>query len=296
MKLLQTINFAILILIILPSTALTKIRDFETTRMMSVSGAGSGAILVNEASFLNPASIAFYDNSSIYYQRNIATVDEPDISRTNEFKDGDFETLVLSDTSAAYRGTFSYQRQRENSFKRIRYTSSLSTHLAPRHAIGMIYRYTIDSTPLDHSDVYHQFVFGYTFIDSKALSLGLVIVDPFYTKKQDTKAQVGLNYEVFHNLYVLADYGIYYANDKDDRNFNKYGIQISILKNIFVRIGQSYDNYNNEKAQSWGFSWVGPKMTLEYAYKNTELISKKAEYLINNETMIEQSLALSVRF
>lgn len=293
MKLLLSIFF---ILITLNSFA--KIRDFETTRMMSQSGAGIGAILVNEASFLNPASIAFYDNSSIYYQRNTANIKEQDPTRSsnNKFKEGDFETLVLSDTSAAYRGTFSYQRQSENSYKRIRYTSSLSTLITPRNAIGMLYRYTMDSTPEDYSDIFHQFNFGYTYIQSKELSFGLVLADPFYKKKKDTKIAVGLNYRIFHNFFIIADYGYYYASDNEEKDFSKYSVQISLMDNIFVRIGTSHDNYHNEKAKSWGFSWVGPKMTLEYAYKNTELISKKADYLINNETMIEQSLALSVRF
>lgn len=297
MKLLLSISFTLLFL--LPAIAFAKIRDFETTRMMSLSGAGVGAVLVNEASFLNPASIAFYDDSALYYQRNTSKVETQDPSRLtnqNNFKEGDFETLVISDTNAAYRGTFSYQRQNENSFKRTRYTSSLSTLLAPRHAIGVLYRYTMDNTPSDHSDIFHQFNFGYTYIESKKFSFGLILVDPFQKRKNDTKVVAGINYELFYNFFLLADYGTYYAFEAKNNTVSSYGIQLSLLKNIFVRIGQSYNQFNNEKSQSWGFSWVGPRMSLEYAYKSTELISKTSDYLINDENMIEQSLALSVRF
>ena len=41
----------------------------QTTRMQSSAGVGVGAVLLDEATLLNPAPMAFYQIGAIYYQQ-----------------------------------------------------------------------------------------------------------------------------------------------------------------------------------------------------------------------------------
>ena len=290
-----------LLFILLLSTGFAhgQIRDFETTRLMSTAGAGVGAILVNESSFLNPASIAFYSTSSLYYQRNDSTIDEISQARANErgkFKDGDNEAIVLADTSSRIKGTFSYQRQYEDSNKRIRYTSSLANNFTEKQAFGLLYRYTVDTDSQDSSESFHQFTLGYSYIQSPKLSFGAVVIDPLETKKDDVRFLVGLHYELLQNIFLLVDVGTNYAYDAKENTITRSALQLSLFKSLYARVGQSHDKAANLKSSSWGVSWVGPILSLEYSYKTSQNISKDADYLFENEQLTEHSLALSVRF
>ncbi len=64
-----------------------KIRDFETTRLQSTSGAGVATILVNEASVLNPATIVFVPVSSFYYQNGNSKFEVPSPLRSADYSD-----------------------------------------------------------------------------------------------------------------------------------------------------------------------------------------------------------------
>lgn len=287
------------ILLISINFAHGQIRDFETTRLLSTAGAGVGAVLVNETAILNPASIAFYSTSSLYYQRNNSSIDEISQDRTaaqTDFKDGDSEALVIADTSSRLKGTFSYQRQYEDSNRRIRYTSSLANNFSEKQSFGLLYRYTIDSTPEDRSDIFHQFTLGYSYIHSPKLSFGAVLIDPFETKKDDVRFIAGFQYEVLLNIFLLVDFGTNYAYDAQENTLTRIALQLSIFKSLYARVGQSHDKATNLKSNSWGVSWVGPRLSLDYAYKTSQNISKTADYLFQNEELIEHSLALSVRF
>ena len=287
------------ILLISINFAYGQIRDLDTTRLLSTAGAGVGAVLVNETAVLNPASIAFYSTSSLYYQRNSSSLDEMSqrrVSNNAQFKDGDSEALIIADTSSRLKGTFSYQRQYEDANRRLRYTSSLANNFSEKQSFGLLYRYTIDSTPEDNSDIFHQFTLGYSYIHSPKLSFGAIIVDPLSTRKDDVRFIAGFHYELLLNIFLLVDFGTNYAYDAQENTLTRTALQLSIFKSLYARVGQSHDKATNLKSNSWGVSWVGPKLSLDYAYKTSQNISKSADYLYQDEQLIEQSLALSVRF
>lgn len=271
------------------------IREFETTRLVSSAGAGVGAVLVNETSFLNPASIAFYSTSSIYYQRGTSSMDKT-INNETSVKEGNNESLVLADTSSRLKGTFSYQRQYENAYKRTRYTSSLANNFSENQAFGVLYRYTTDKSPQNSSDDFHQFSLGYTYIHNPKLTFGAVIIDPFETRKDDVRFLAGFHYELLHNIFLLVDVGANYAYDAQENTISRTALQLSIFDDFYARVGQAYDKATNLKSAAWGVSWVGPRLSIEYAYKNSEHINKDADNFLQDKQLIEHSLAISVRY
>src|SRR5690606_35849023 len=100
--------FRLLILLGLFSSfnvAFSQIKDLTTTRLLSTGGAGVGSILMTEAALLNPASIAFFNSSNFYYERWNSSLNEKSEERVGDFKDGQGENFIISDTSSQAKGT-----------------------------------------------------------------------------------------------------------------------------------------------------------------------------------------------
>ncbi len=133
-------------LTLLTTPASAKLRKMVSTRLMSTSGAGIGAVLLNESAFLNPASTYFFKESSFYYQKGSSKLQEASEKRVDGYGDGSNEAFLITDTSSALKGSFSYQHQRENGERRKRLTSSASTHMSKNSSFGVLYRYTQDDT------------------------------------------------------------------------------------------------------------------------------------------------------
>lgn len=275
----------------------SQIRDFETTRLQSTSGAGVASILVNEASILNPAPIMFVPVSAFYYQKGASSLDSKAQTRTKDFSNGSNQMYLLSDSSGQIKGTFSYQEQSENQFSRKRYTSSLANNIGKKTAIGLLYRYTIDrDSYLDEEKKFHQGVLGFTHIHSPELSFGGVIIDPFLSNKQDARVIVGFQYALTTNFYLIVDGGTNFNDESHKNTLSRGALQVNFFKDLFLRSGKFHDKANNLKGNSWGVSWIGPRLSLEYAYKTSEVIQDKSDYLFKDEQIVENSISIALVF
>ena len=117
-------NFSLLIVlffIFFLNKSFAYIIDIDTTRLKGTSGAGVGSVLLNEAAILNPASIVFHSNSSLYYQRDGSSLEKQSSERSPKFKEGLRELLVISDTSSSIKGGFSFEKSKvdQREFKKI---------------------------------------------------------------------------------------------------------------------------------------------------------------------------------
>lgn len=274
-----------------------QIRDFETTRLQSTSGAGVASILVNEASVLNPAPIVFIPVSAFYYQRGSSTLDSKSPERTKDFSNGSDQMYLLSDSSGQIKGTFSYQEKAENQFNRKRYTSSLASNSGKKTAFGILYRYTIDEDSiLNEENKFHQGVFGFTHIYSPELTFGGVVIDPFLSNKQDARVILGFQYQLTSNFHLIVDGGTNFNDDSSKNTLSRGALQVNFFRDLFLRTGKFHDNAANLKGSSWGVSWIGPRLSFEYAYKTSEVIQDKTDYLLRGEQIIESSLSLAIVF
>lgn len=273
-----------------------KLRNIESTRMKSVGGSGIASILIAETSFLNPASIVFYDKSLVYYQKDSANLSNNASQRTNEYGPLTNEAYVIADTSSALKGTASIQKQSENNQNRLRYTSSLASAVGPSTSMGFIVRYTQD-TMGDVSNYYTQTTLGLTHILSEEVILGAVIDDLFTeNRKEDYKIAIGFQYTFKQNISLLFDFGANTQLSTQDNTFSKYGVQFNLFSDFYIRVGSFYNQIENLQGRTWGLSWSGPKLDLFYAYKNSNQIIKNNDFLINDEELLEHSISLAVRF
>ncbi len=58
--------FFLLATVTIHNFAFARIHEYQTTRTKSVGGGGTGSVLLEESAFLNPASISFFQTSSIF--------------------------------------------------------------------------------------------------------------------------------------------------------------------------------------------------------------------------------------
>src|SRR5690554_2064886 len=252
-KPLRFINIVFL-LSLFTTAADAKLRPLETTRLMSTSGAGIGSLLLNEAAFLNPASVYFFKSSSFYYQRGSSQLDNESKDREGSIAEGKNEVFLLTDTSSPLKGGFSYQTQSFNGWKRKRLTSSASTNVGERASFGLLYRYTEED--LGESDIYHQVVFGASYVHDEKLTLGATLVDPFQSNPGDTHVGLGAQYSLFQNLQAIADIGTDYRKSLEKGYFWAAALQAQFFGNFFLRHGRNHNSNLESRASSWGLSWV----------------------------------------
>ncbi|MBL7665370.1 MAG: hypothetical protein JNM93_09565 [Bacteriovoracaceae bacterium] len=270
---------------------------------MSFGGAGVGAVLSNEASVLNPGSITFYDKSSLYYQSSNTEIDPKDADRTvtgppfpSEKKS---QALIITDTSNAAKGAFSYQSQKEFDAQRRRLTFTASGLVGGNSSLGFLYRYSREKTDMSTAlaeKKYHQLVVGATHILTDSFSLGIIYVDPFETIPEDTKVILGTQLNVFDMISFLIDVGANPSEELSETAVYKGALQMKFFSEVFVRFGTFTDKQLGVKGNGWGVSWSGPKLSLDFAMKSTRPIDNQSALLYEEEKIQETSFAVNLMF
>ena len=132
-------------------------------------------------------------------------------------------------------------------------------------------------------------------IDEK-LSLGIVAYDPFKSKGKETKALLGFQYVLMTYITGAFDFGgDYYSDNISTTLIYKGALQIKVLDDFFLRFGGFDDKMRAEKGNGYGLAWVQPRMSFEFALKNTK---RNANISLNqSETSFkETSFSGSIRF
>ena len=70
--------YILALMLLMGQSSWAQIREFQTTRLNSTGGAGVASMLSTEAGILNPAASAFFDGSSLSYQRHYAMKTKPE--------------------------------------------------------------------------------------------------------------------------------------------------------------------------------------------------------------------------
>jgi hypothetical protein len=276
------------------TNAYAKIHDFETTHLKSMGGTGVGAILSEESAFLNPASLAFFEGSSFYAQKDSSRLTETVITNNPKPKALGF---VIADGNPSLSGSVSYVLQEEENIKRKRWGFSASSPLTAKSAFGLSVRETTDENITTKiTQKYYQTVLGVSHSIDEKFSLGVVAYDPFKSKAKETKALLGVQYVLMDYITAGLDFGGDYTADQITKSLiYKGALQVKVLDDFFLRFGGFSDKMRNEKGNGYGLAWVQPKLSFEFAIKNT----KRAKDISLNQTetdIKETSFAGSFRF
>ncbi len=283
-----------------PFTSYGRLRNFETSRMKSTGGAGVGSLLLDEATLLNPASLGFYTVSSLYFQKGSMEF-SPIASNTN-YKGITPETvaIIASDASQTAGGSLSYTKQNEHFDSRKRLSVSIASPISKNVAAGLTFTNSTDIISLTKDgynyfeDSYSQLTFGITHPLNQDFTIGLVAIDPFQVKPEQTRGIIGFQY-VYKAISFILDIGSNYNEDLSNYAVYKGALQFNVFNDFFLRFGVFSDRGLREKGNGIGAGWAGPKLVLDLAVKNTQIESIPRLKIVS-EQLRESSLSLSYKF
>lgn len=288
-----------LIAILLSGTtqANNRLPKFETTRMKSTGGAGVASILIDEATLLNPATIAYYKQASLYYQHN-----GHEASRTgNSDSSNDYSStsIIASDSKGLTGGSISYNTIEVNGEEAKRISGAIGRPVGKTSSLGSTFNYTKEKTLDDNGQLveneYKQVTFGIAHAINEDFTLGVVVNDPFQEKAEDSNAIVGIQYVYEGFISLMLDGGTNYNEDLSGTLLWRAGSQIKLLDDFFLRFGTFNDKGKQEKGSGAGVGWMQPKLVIEFAIQN---IDRLPSTVLNQtgEEIKETSFSLSYRF
>ncbi|MBT7611451.1 MAG: hypothetical protein HN576_16950 [Bacteriovoracaceae bacterium] len=292
------LSFAIMVH--LPHDALGKLRNFETTRIKSTAGTGVGSILLDEATLLNPASMGFYTVSSVFFQTGGGQITPAESGVSYNGIEPEATAFIASDASRGTGGSLSYTKQNYDYDSRNVFSASLATPVTKTSTLGITYRNSTDliSSTDDGLNIveenYSQIIFGFIHALSPNFSIGLVAIDPFQERPEDTRAILGMQY-VYKSLSIMFDIGANYNEDLTDSPLYRAATQIQVMNDFYIRFGVFKDEGLKESGNGVGAGWAGPKLVLDLALKTTR-VDHSSLLIKDGESIKETSFSLSYKF
>lgn len=301
MRLISQFYFLLLIianLFINIAHASNPIPKFETTRMKSTAGAGIASILMDESTYLNPATIAFYNKGSIYYQKSglDSTQGKESEKSSQSFSSS---SIIVSDSKGSTGGSLSYNNIDYYGQNIKRFAASFARPIGKKSSLGITGIYTKEKIYNENGHLiksnYKQTTIGVSHVIDESFSLGIVLYDPLKEKKGETLAMVGAQYIFGNFLSLMLDLGADYNQELSQTTVWRGATQIKIFSDFYARFGIFNDKGLKQKGSGIGVGWLQPKLVFEFALKNTELLQSDELKQIE-EDIKETSFSLSYRF
>lgn len=276
------------------------IRDHQTTRLKATAGTGVGSFLMDEATILNPASLGFFNISSIYYQRNKGDITAPEglEGRSSNYTD---TAIIASDAKGDTGGSFSYINQKRGPERRKSLSVSMAKPFRKKSALGVTYRRISDKNLVENSfdttssERYNEFSVGVIHALNEFFSIGILVDDPFKSRTDSTFATIGFQY-LFHDYIVLMfDVGSDYTRDLGDTSAYRGAIQVMFYNDFFLRAGFFKDNGKSETGNGMGLGWVGPRLLAEFAIQNIDIDSREQPFR-SAQDIKETSFSIAFKF
>jgi len=278
--------------------AQARLAEFQTTRLKSTAGAGVASFLVDESAILNPAPIAFFNMSAMYFQKGGTEVTNGRETSVGEnaynSAESDDMALIISDSQKALKGTLGYIKQSQGQDERKQISGSLSSIVGKKSAMGFSYSMVKEKiSGVDSKS--KKFNIGVFHAVSPNFSLGMVAVNPFISTEKDTQAVVGVQYIFRDFVSFMVDAGADYTRELSETRVLRAATQLKIYNDFFFRFGVFNDKALQEKGSGAGIGWVQPRLNLEFAIKNTKVLE---DAILNQkqQDLKETSFSVSYRF
>jgi hypothetical protein len=281
----------------IPSYAGNRIPRFETTRMKSTGGTGVASILMDEATFLNPATIAYFKQGGLLFQKaGVETTQTGSNTQAEEFSS---TSVIASDAKGLLGGSLSYNTISYRGEEVKRFSSAFGRPLGEKSSFGINLAYSKEKTFNENGEIveqdFKQTTFGIAHAIDDQVTLGLVVEDPFKGKQNETRAITGFQYVYSGFASIMFDLGADYNQDLSSTLLWRAGAQLKVLSDFFLRFGTYNDKGRQEKGSGAGIGWIQPRLVIEVAMKNATLLDSVALNQTGEE-LKETSFSLSYRF
>ncbi len=293
--------YIVTIMLLLGQSSWAQIREFQTSRLTSTGGTGVASVLSTEAAILNPATAAFFSDSSVSYHRYTTSLRKPSTereARDDNFSTGKSQGFFATDQTGMVKGGLSYLKQDENDFERKQFIAHGASAIGKASAMGFSYRYIEDKLPPDRTNrnqQHHQLNAGTLFALSEDTTLALIITDLTRTTPNEEKAIAGFQYNITERLFLMGDAGFQYTETYSKKYLWRAALQLNVFADFFIRAGQFYDNIQEFKGTGWGVSWIGPRLGVEFSQRFSDQFGKNS-YIYEDESLADTSISAIIKF
>ena len=272
---------------------LAKVRDITTPRIDAMGGAGVASMLMDEATMLNPAPLAFFGKTSFYYQKNKGTVS--DYSGLGSLRDPEASSYAITDTYGKLKGSVRYSYQSEFNFSRKSWAASFGQLIGQKSAFGMTYHRIIEKFQEDPYEIsLYKVDIGVSHLISPAFSVGVLIKN--IMKKdgdEDNITTLGFQWIYMKFITINTDFSVNYNYTISDNYIYRLGLQIMFFKDLYLRTGYFDDSGEHTRGSSVGISWVSPRFKIDFALKNTKYSSYT---ILNGESFDLKESSFSIAY
>lgn len=282
-----------ILIMCVPFLVLSKTLNYETTRTKSTAGAGVGSVLMNEATVLNPAPLAFFNVSSIYFEKYTS---ESEVDSTKEELDN--YAFIASDASKNLKGSIAYIKTSDDNLKNKQFNVALASLITEKSSMGFSYndvrkQYRYKNKIITKN--YKLYNVGVFHAISETVTLGVVAIDPLRKFEEESKVMIGGQYQFKSFVTFMLDIGADYKQDLNDSFIYKTAAQFRIYNDFYIRFGTFDDKKLKERGNGLGAGWIQPRLVIDFAIKNTEI---KADLITQqeDEKITESSFSLALKF
>lgn len=281
---------------LISTDASAKINQIETTRLMSTAGAGIGAVLMDESTILNPAPLAFFNMSSIYFQKGNSSAQLEDREGA-PLSESDQLSFIASDSNGNLSGSIGYFKQSNNlDENRKTWSFAASSPVSKSSSFGMNYQLQTETT-LEGQELqtnkYKMTNVGFFHAVDPKFSFGVLATDILGNKSSRSKAFLGTQYVYDNMISLMVDAGTIYKEDLADNLITRAAIQVRFFNDFYLRFGANEDKSEKTRGNGIGVGWVQPKLVLDLALSNIKSTEATTSSTVNNKTT---SFSLAYKF
>jgi hypothetical protein len=270
------------------------VSNTTTTRLKSTAGTGIGSLLMDEATFLNPAAISFFQVSSLYLQKSGTDLTQTDGASPLAQPSEDQLLFVASDAKGSVDGSISYARNKDRNGKSSRLAASMSSAIGSASSLGFSYSMTNREAGV-LAGKSKQMTAGVSHALSNDFTLGLVAFDILGAQELERRAIAGGQYVFKDFVALMLDLGTDWKRDTKESSLIRAAIQLKVFSDFYMRFGAMEDRGQKQKGTGMGLGWVQPRLVIDIALARTEYAQIVA---IGQEDALakETSFSLSYRF
>lgn len=235
-------------------------------------GAGRASMDVVEAPFLNPAILALLEKNylSMFYGLGSSTESNPMEGQVG---------LVMLDASkdTIAPGSFSYVRdyaQLNGEDNKInQYALSMGKFVSDGFAIGLsVIRQEMEAIGIGNKYADHNINFGALYNFNPMFSLSLTSYNLFQANRDRMPLiwAVGSRWQPQKFMSLYLDWEVQSNSENTFKPKTMFGLEFDWGMGLAWRAGYQWDQLKDRNFYTLGLSWIGPRLSLNYAYQNLQ--------------------------
>ena len=239
---------------------------------------GRASVVPIDALFLNPAALALSQSQYEFaglYRADSAGTDRPTIQGGGAIVDNSPD--VAASGGAYYMAT--RRASPSNTINDSEIGIGTGAHILERLSFGLLGKRVARSNLNGPAWVKYNVNAGFLLTPDPNFGVAFVAYNILNDDDLDLIPQLsmGINWNILGILRLTADVSRYEKMNPERKGNLGSGVEFDAGEGFFLRTGGIWDSYMGQRYWTAGLGWVGPKLSLDYAYRmNTEVVGDQA--------------------